>query len=157
MTYEEAAVVPVGVTQVLYYLRKAAIQQEERGLINSAGGSIGTYAVQLARYYGAEVTAVDSAAKLDMLRSLGADHVIDYTREDFSENGQTYDVIFDISGKSPFSRSLASLSKTGATFSDISLAFSLKPRTTRAKLPTSAGQCRAPEPTLRRWQTAAPQ
>ena len=110
MTYEEAAVVPVGVTQVLYYLRKAAIQQEERGLINSAGGSIGTYAVQLARYYGAEVTAVDSAAKLDMLRSLGADHVIDYTREDFSENGQTYDVIFDISGKSPFSRSLASLS-----------------------------------------------
>lgn len=113
MTYEEAAAVPVGGTEALYFLRRAAIQRGERVLINGAGGSIGTFAVQLAKQYGAEVTAVDSAAKLDMLRSIGADHVIDYTREDFSGNGQTYDVIFDVIGKSSFSRSLASLSRNG--------------------------------------------
>jgi NADPH:quinone reductase-like Zn-dependent oxidoreductase len=113
MTYEEAAAVPVGGTEALYFLRKAAVQKGERVLINGAGGSIGTVAVQLARYYGAEVTAVDSTAKLDMLRSIGAEHVIDYTREDFSRNGQTYDVIFDVIGKSPFSRSLAMLSRNG--------------------------------------------
>jgi NADPH:quinone reductase-like Zn-dependent oxidoreductase len=113
MTYEEAAAVPVGGTEALYFLRKASIQRGERVLINGAGGSIGTFAVQLASYYGAEVTAVDCAAKLDMLRSIGADHVIDYTREDFSGNGQTYDVIFDVIGKSSFSRSLASLSRNG--------------------------------------------
>lgn len=113
MTYEEAAAVPVGGTEALYFLRKASIQPGERVLINGAGGSIGIFAVQLARQYGAEVTAVDCAAKLDMLRSIGAAHVIDYTREDFTGNGQTYDVIFDIIGKSSFSRSLASLSRNG--------------------------------------------
>jgi len=82
-------------------------------LINGAGGSIGTMGVQLAKYYGAEVTAVDSGEKLDMLRSIGADHVIDYTLEDFTKNGQTYDVIFDVVGKSPFSGSIRSLKQNG--------------------------------------------
>lgn len=113
MTYEEAAAVPVGGTEALHLLRQAALRPGERVLINGAGGSIGTIAVQLARNYGAEVTAVDSAAKLDMLRSIGADHVIDYMQEDFSRNGQTYDAIIDVIGKSPFSRSLASLSRNG--------------------------------------------
>ena len=113
MTYEEAAAVPVGGTEALHLLRQAALQPGERVLINGAGGSIGTIAVQLARNDGAEVTAVDSAAKLDMLRSIGANHVIDYMAEDFSRNGQTYDVIIDIIGKSSFSRSLASLSRNG--------------------------------------------
>lgn len=113
MTWEEAAAVPVGGTESLYFLRKAAIRPGERVLINGAAGTIGTFAVQLARYYGAEVTAVDSGGKLDMLRAIGAAHVIDYTQEDFSRNGQTYDVIFDVAGKSPFSRSMASLNPNG--------------------------------------------
>ena len=82
-------------------------------MINGAGGSIGTLAVQLAKYFGAEVTAVDSTAKLDMLRSIGADQVIDYTKEDFTKLDQTYDVILDVVGKSPFSRSVGSLKQNG--------------------------------------------
>jgi NADPH:quinone reductase-like Zn-dependent oxidoreductase len=79
-------------------------------LINGAGGTIGPFAVQLAKHFGAEVTAVDSTAKLDMLRSLGADQVIDYAQEDFTEAGQTYDVIFDTVIKTSFSRCKSSLS-----------------------------------------------
>jgi NADPH:quinone reductase-like Zn-dependent oxidoreductase len=82
-------------------------------LINGAGGTIGTYAVQLAKYYGAEVTGVDSTDKLDMLRSIGADHVIDYTVEDFTRNGRTYDILFDVVLKSPFSRIVRSLNENG--------------------------------------------
>ncbi len=82
-------------------------------LINGAGGSIGTMAVQLAKVRGAEVTAVDSTAKLDVLRSIGADRVIDYTQEDFTRRGQAYNVIFDVVGKSSFSRSLGSLKPNG--------------------------------------------
>jgi NADPH:quinone reductase-like Zn-dependent oxidoreductase len=82
-------------------------------LINGAGGSIGTFAVQLARYFGAEVTAVDSAGKLDLLCALGADQVINYTQEDFTKSGQTYDVIFDVVGTSSFSRSVRSLTHNG--------------------------------------------
>ncbi len=78
-----------------------------------AGGSIGTYAVQLAKHYGAEVTGVDKPGKLEMLRSIGADHVIDYAKEDFTKNGQTYDVILDTINKSPFSRTLRSLKEHG--------------------------------------------
>ncbi len=82
-------------------------------MIFGAGGSIGTVAVQLARDFGADVTAVDSTGKLEMLRSIGADQVIDYTQEDFTTNGQTYDVIFDVVGKSSFPRSLRSLTPNG--------------------------------------------
>jgi NADPH:quinone reductase-like Zn-dependent oxidoreductase len=82
-------------------------------LINGAGGSIGTFAVQIAKSYGAEVTGVDSTGKLDMLRSIGADHVIDYTQEDFTKSGETYDVISDVVGKTSFSRSMRSLKPNG--------------------------------------------
>ncbi len=113
MTYEEAAAVPTGGIEALHYLRKANIQSGEKVLICGAGGSIGTYGVQLAKYYGAEVTAVDSAGKLDMLRSIGANHTIDYTKEDFTKSGETYDVIFDVVGKSSFSRCERSLNQNG--------------------------------------------
>lgn len=113
MTYEEAATVPAGGLNALCFVRKGNVRPGERVLINGAGGSIGSFAVQIAKHSGAEVTAVDSTAKLDMLRSIGADHVIDYTREDFTRNGKTYDVILDVVGKSPFSRSVRSLNENG--------------------------------------------
>jgi NADPH:quinone reductase-like Zn-dependent oxidoreductase len=113
MSYEEATTIPVGGLNALYFLRKGNIQSGQKVLINGAGGSIGTIAIQLAKYFGAEVTAVDSAPKLAMMRSIGADHVIDYTQEDFTENGETYDLILDIVGKSPFSRSVRALTPNG--------------------------------------------
>jgi NADPH:quinone reductase-like Zn-dependent oxidoreductase len=113
MTYEEAAAVPFGGRDALHFLRLGNIQSGQRILINGAGGSIGTFAIQLAKHFGAEVTAVDSTAKLDMLRSIGADQVIDYTQEDFTTIGQTYDVIFDVIGKMSFSRSERSIKQNG--------------------------------------------
>ena len=113
MTHEEAATVPTGGFTALHFLRKGNIQSGQKVLINGAGGSIGTIAVQLAKYYGAEVTAVDSTRKLDMLRSIGADHVIDYTQEDFTKSGETYDVILNLISKSSFSGCIRSLKKKG--------------------------------------------
>ncbi len=113
MTYEEAAAVPLGGLEALHYLRKGNIQSGQKVLINGAGGSIGTIAIQLAKHYGAEVTGVDGTGKLEMLRSIGANHVIDYTQEDFTKNGEIYDVIFDVVGKSSFSRSERSLKQNG--------------------------------------------
>jgi len=99
MTCEEAATLPVGGLDATYLLRQAKIQRGEKVLINGAGGSMGTYAVQIAKHFGAEVTGVDSETKLDMLRSIGANRVIDYAQEDFTQGSQTYDVIFDVIGK----------------------------------------------------------
>jgi NADPH:quinone reductase-like Zn-dependent oxidoreductase len=113
MTYEEAATVPFGGRDALHFLRLANLQPGQRILINGAGGSIGTFAIQLAKLFGAEVTAVDSTAKLDMLRSLGADHVVDYTQEDFTQSGEVYDVIFDVVGTVSFSRSARSIKESG--------------------------------------------
>jgi NADPH:quinone reductase-like Zn-dependent oxidoreductase len=113
MTYEEAAAVPLGGFEAVRFLGKDANQTGQKVLILGAGGSIGTMAVQLAKFFGAEVTGVDTTEKLDMLLSIGADHVIDYTREDFTRNGIIYDVIYDVVGKSPFSRSIRSLQANG--------------------------------------------
>ena len=113
MTYEEATTVPVGGLEALEYIRQGNIQIGQKVLINGAGGTVGTFAVQLAKYYGAEVTAVDSTNKLDMLRSIGADHVIDYTQEDFTKSGETYDYILDIVGKISSSRAKKTLKTTG--------------------------------------------
>ncbi len=114
VTYEEAAALSFGALEALHALRKANIQKGQKVLIVGAGGNIGTYAVQLAKHYGAEVTGVDKAGKLEMLRSIGADQVIDYAREDFTQCGQMFDVIFDTIGKSPFTKSLRMLTENGA-------------------------------------------
>jgi len=112
-TYEESVTFTAFALNALHFIRKAALKPNEKILINGAGSSIGTTAVQLAKHEGAEVTAVDSAGKLDMLRSIGADHVIDYGKEDFTKNGVIYDVILDVVGKSSFSHSLKSLQPHG--------------------------------------------
>ena len=113
VSYEDAATIPVAGTNALHYIRKANIISGEKMLIIGAAGCFGTYAVQLAKYLGAVVTAVDSTKKLNTLKSIGADSVIDYTQEDFTKNGNFYDIIFDIAGKGSVSKSMNSLTPTG--------------------------------------------
>lgn len=113
VSFEEAATIPTGGMNALFFLRKAKIKAGQKVLIIGAGGSIGTMAVQLAKNSGAEVTAIDSKEKLDMLLSIGADKVIDYQQQDFTATGETYDVIFDIVGKGSFSKTIKSLKLKG--------------------------------------------
>lgn len=114
MTYEEATAVPIGATTALRLLRKGNIQRGQKVLIYGASGSVGTYAIQLARYFGAEVTGVCSTANLDMVQSLGADHVLDYTKEDIAAREEQYDIIFDTVAKLPKAAYAKALAPNGS-------------------------------------------
>jgi NADPH:quinone reductase-like Zn-dependent oxidoreductase len=113
LTYEEAAALPIGARTALHFLRKANIQPGQKVLVYGASGSVGSYAVQLARYFGAEVTGVCSTTNLELVKSLGAAQIIDYTTEDFSKNDETYHVIFEAVDKSSFSACMKALKKDG--------------------------------------------
>jgi NADPH:quinone reductase-like Zn-dependent oxidoreductase len=114
MTFEEGAAVMFGGVSAVYFLREAEARAGQNVLVYGASGSVGVFAVQLAKHFGARVTGVCSTANLDLVESLGADQVVDYTREDFSAAGRVYDIILDTVGKSGFSRSLKSLKRGGS-------------------------------------------
>jgi NADPH:quinone reductase-like Zn-dependent oxidoreductase len=113
LTYEEAATVPYGALTAMSLLQKVNIQRGQKVLINGASGGIGAAAVQLAKHFGAEVTGVCGTPRMGFVKALGADKVIDYTHEDFTRNGETYDLIFDILGKSSLARGKRSLKPDG--------------------------------------------
>lgn len=113
LTYTEAAAIPFGGNTALHFLRKAKIEAGQKILIYGASGATGTAAVQIAKYFDATVTAVCSTGNIALVKSLGADIVIDYTKEDFSKSGEQYDIVFDTVGYSPFSGSIKSLKKNG--------------------------------------------
>jgi NADPH:quinone reductase-like Zn-dependent oxidoreductase len=129
LSFEEAACVPYGALTALPFLRdNGHIQPDHKVLVIGASGSVGTYAVQFARYFGAEVTGVCSTANIELVRSLGADHVIDYTREDFTRSGLTWNIIFDTVGKSSFSHCKKSLARGGiflTTYISFSILFQM--------------------------------
>lgn len=115
LTHAEAAAIPFGAVTALHFLRnRARLQRGQKVLIHGASGGVGTYAIQLARFYGAEVTGVCSTTNAALVQSLGADKVIDYTREDFTQSGETYDIILDtVAGKTSFARCRGSLTPKG--------------------------------------------
>jgi NADPH:quinone reductase-like Zn-dependent oxidoreductase len=113
LSYEEAAALPLGGLEALHFLRKANIQPGQSVLIYGAGGSIGTFAVQLAKHYGAKVSAVDKREKFEMLRAIGAEQVMDYRDEDFRLSAKSYDVIFDVVGKASFTAAVRALKPKG--------------------------------------------
>ncbi len=117
LTFEEAAAVPVGAMTAMGFLRKANVKTGQKVLVYGASGSVGTYAVQLAKYYGAEVTAVCGASNLELVKSLGADDVIDYAKEDFAKNGERYELVFDTVGKISHSHTKGSLTENGVFLS----------------------------------------
>ena len=113
LTYDEAAAISFGGTTALHFFKRGELQSGEKVLVNGASGGVGTAAVQLAKHFGADVTGVCSTANVDLVRSMGANQVIDYTKEDFTENDETYDIIIDTAGTAPFSRSKGLLRESG--------------------------------------------
>ncbi|OGN97764.1 MAG: NADPH:quinone reductase [Chloroflexi bacterium RBG_13_50_21] len=143
MTYEEAAAVPCGGLTALAFLRKAGIQKGTKVLIYGASGSVGTYSVQLARHFGAQVTGVCSTRNLELVKSLGADRVVDYTQDDITRSGEVYDILFDAVGKISASRIRRLLAPNGVYLSVMGSAKVLPDDLTFLKGIIEAGEVKA--------------